>query len=194
MTPQRIKLVCLIIIVITMMGFGTTRTEAGNRLQNLYLGLFDSSNIVSVNYDSRISDTSAFGWRAGVGYANSHFNQPKSHRFFDYRSGVSLPIGINALFGEHIHKFEIGVGVTPSLAAFRESVTDDFGDHLTHDVGPTLWRGACAFSIDLGYRQQRDNGFMFRAGISPCLDVNGTCVSIHMLSLLPYLSFGYTFR
>lgn len=180
------------IIAILLLGSGT-RTEAGNRQQNVYVDLFDSSNVVSINYDSRFTNTSEFGWRVGVGYSASGFNHPDRYGFFpDYRHGVSLPLGVNALFGEHIHKFEIGVGVTPSLAAFKESVTDDFGDHLTHDVGPTLWRGACAFSIDLGYRLQRKNGFMFRAGISPCLDVNGTCVSIHMLSLLPYLSFGYT--
>lgn len=189
----KIKLLFLILGILVI-GIDM-RADSEMRSHNVYVDLFGSSNIVSVNYDARFGGSSGFGWRAGVGYSASGFNHPNRYGFLpDYRSGISLPLGVNALLGEHVHKFEIGVGVTPSLAAFRESETDDFGDHLTHNVGPSLWRGACAFSIDLGYRLQRKNGFMFRAGISPCLDVNGTCVSIHMLSLLPYLSFGYTFN
>lgn len=189
-----IKHIILIAAILTMMGMWMS-AEAGNRQQNVYVDLFDSSNVVSVNYDSRFSNTSVFGWRIGVGYSRSGFNHPNRYAFFpDYRPGVSLPLGINALFGKHSSKFEVGVGITPSLAAFRESVTvrDEYSE-LIYDVGPTSWCGACAFGIDMGYRLQRDNGFMFRIGISPYLDVNETCVSMHGLSLVPYLGFGWTF-
>lgn len=164
------------------------------RSHNVYVDLFGSSNIVSVNYDTRFGRSSVFGWRTGVGCSRSGFNHPDRYAFIpDYRLGISLPLGVNALFGKQTSKFEIGVGITPSLAAFWETVTehDDKGVH-TRYVGPNIWRGSYAFGLDIGYRLQRKNGFMFRAGISPCLDVNKTCVSIHMLSLLPYLSFGYT--
>lgn len=190
------KIKFILIIGFAIFDF-SIKAENANRYNNIFVDFFGNSNVVSVNYDSRFCRSSVLGWRAGVGYSLSGFNHPNRYSFLpDYRSGVSLPVGVNALFGKYTSKFEIGAVITPSLAAFRKSVTEhnDNGDHITYDVGPTLWRGTCAFSIDIGYRLQRENGFLFRAGISPCLDMNKTCASIHMLSLLPYLSFGYTFN
>lgn len=195
MNSFTIKLLFLI-VGITVFGM-EMRAESDSRSQNVYIDFFGNSNVVSVNYDSRFGRSAVFGWRAGVGFSQSGFYHQNRYSFLPvYRSGVSLPIGVNALFGKHTSKFEIGAVITPSLAAYRESVSEhnENGGHITYDIGPTIWRKTCAFSLDLGYRLQRENGFLFRAGISPCLDVNKTCVSIHMLSFLPYLSFGYTFN
>lgn len=191
MNTYKVKSLCLMLGIIL---FGIEmRADSDIHSHNIYVDLFGSSNIISVNYDTRFGGSSVFGWRAGVGCSVSAFD----HHFFpNYQPGISLPLGVNALFGKHASKFEIGVGITPSLAAYRKSVEehDDEGNHITRYIGPTLWRGSYALGIDLGYRLQRANGFMFRIGLSPCLDMNKWCVSIHMLSFLPYISFGYTFR
>lgn len=195
MNCGKIKFI-LIIIGFAIIDF-SIKAENANRYNNIFVDFFGNSNLVSVNYDSRFGRSAVFGWRAGVGFSQSGFYHQNRYSFLPvYRSGISLPIGVNALFGKHTSKFEIGAVITPSLAAYRESVSEhnENGGHITYDIGPTIWRKTCAFSLDLGYRLQRENGFLFRAGISPCLDVNKTCISIHMLSFLPYLSFGYTFN
>lgn len=195
MNCGKIKFI-LIIIGFAIIDF-SIKAENANRYNNIFVDFFGNSNLVSVNYDSRFGRNAVFGWRAGVGFSRSGFYYQNRYSFLPvYRSGISLPIGVNALFGKHTSKFEIGAVITPSLAAYRESVSEhnENGGHITYDIGPTIWRKTCAFSLDLGYRLQRENGFLFRAGISPCLDVNKTCISIHMLSFLPYLSFGYTFN
>lgn len=65
------------IIAILLLGSGT-RTEAGNRQQNVYVDLFDSSNVVSINYDSRFTNTSEFGWRVGGGVFTKWIQSSKS--------------------------------------------------------------------------------------------------------------------
>ena len=195
MKACKVKLLFLILGIIVA---GTDmRADPGIRSHDVYVQLFGSSNIVSVNYDTRFGGSTVFGWRAGIGFSLSGFNQPKTFSFFpDPRSGISMPLGVNALFGKHTGKFEIGVAITPSLASYQERVTehDDEGNHHTRYIGPTTWHGSCAYGIDLGYRLQKAKGFMFRVGLSPCLDVNKSGICPNALSLIPYLSFGYTFR
>lgn len=194
--PCKIKLMCLTLGLI-IAGILDLKADSATHSHNVYVDFFGSSNIVSVNYDTRFGGSQVFGWRAGIGFSKSGFNQPDSYSFFaDPRSGISMPLGVNALLGKHTSKFEIGIGITPSLASFRKSVSehDDKGNHHTRYVGPTTWRGSCAFGIDLGYRLQRADGFMFRAGLSPCLDVSKSCIWLNILSFIPYISFGYTFR
>ena len=48
--------------------------------------------------------------------------------------------------------------------------------------------------LNIGYRYQRESGFMFRAGISPSFNF-GDKYGLRKTPLLyPYLSFGYTFK
>ena len=49
---------------------------------------------------------------------------------------------------------------------------------------------------NIGYRYQKPKGFLFRVGISPKFDFgdkNGIDSYVGILSLIPYLSFGYSF-
>ena len=161
---------------------------------NVYVDFFGSSNIVSVNYDTRFGESSVFGWHAGAGYSVSRFKGDKGWPG-NYRAGISLPLGINALWGKRASKFEVGIGATPGIYSYRDSRLV-IGEHYegNEDFGPTSWRGSCALGLDLGYRLQRKKGFIFRVGISPCLDINSDMISINSLSLLPSLTFGYTFK
>ena len=48
--------------------------------------------------------------------------------------------------------------------------------------------------LNIGYRYQRESGFMFRAGVSPSFNF-GDKYGLRKTPLLyPYLSFGYTFK
>lgn len=188
----KIKLLFLILGVLVI-GIDM-KADSEMRSHNVYVDLFDSSNIVSVNYDTRFGGSSVFGWRAGMGYSLSRFEGYKGW-LGNYREGISLPLGINALFGKRASKFEVGVGLTPGIYSYRDSrlvIGENYQGN--EDFGPESWRGSCALGLDLGYRLQRKKGFLFRAGISPCLDINSDMISFNFLSLYPYLSFGYTFK
>lgn len=191
-----------IILIIVMAAFGIDlRAESEPRSHNVYVDFFSSSNIVSVNYDTRFPKSSVLGWRAGIGFSHSCFDGDRGW-FGNNRPGISLPLGINALFGEGKSKFELGLAITPGLYSFRDSrMVVEEREHGMYkgyeDFGPTRWRGACAVGLDLGYRLQRKSGFLFRVGISRCIDMNSDMISINVLKLLipiPYLSFGYTFK
>lgn len=187
-----------IILIIVMAAFGIDlRAESEPRSHNVYVDFFSSSNIVSVNYDTRFPKSSVLGWRAGIGFSHSCFDGDGGW-LGNYRPGISLPLGINALFGEGKSKFELGLAITPGLYSFRNSREVRGENYDRHeDFGPTTWRGACAVGLDLGYRLQRKKGFLFRVGISRYIDMNSDMISINVLKLLipiPYLSFGYTFK
>ena len=53
----------------------------------------------------------------------------------------------------------------------------------------------CLFG-NIRYRYQKAKGFLFRLGISPKFDLgdkNGIGSYVDILSIIPYLSFGYSF-
>lgn len=189
----------LILLLIVMAAFGIEmRAESEPRSHNVFVDFFGSSNIISVNYDTRFPGSPVFGWRAGVGYSQSKFRGDAGW-FGNYRKGISLPLGFNALFGKQASKFELGVAITPGLYSFRDSrrvfEEREHGWYEGHeDFGPTTWRGACAVGLDLGYRLQRKRGFLFRVGISRCLNINSDGIYLNLLSFIPYLSFGYSFK
>ena len=90
----------LLLIGFVMVLLGLECSAENNRLsKNIYVDFFSSSNIVSVNYDMRFPGNAVLGWRVGVGYSRSMFDKAGSF-LGDYRYGISLPLGVNALFGQ----------------------------------------------------------------------------------------------
>lgn len=168
---------------------------AGGRSHNVYLNLFESSNYINVSYDTRFGNSEVMGWRVGLGYSTCYVGD----YYFKHRPGISLPLGVNALFGHRASKFELGLGVCPGLYAFRQSkyVYDqgpDYDYSYYEDYGKTKWRGACTFSLDLGYRLQRRSGFGLRVGFSPSVSVWNSVWRLQIMSFIPYIGLGYTFR
>lgn len=189
-------LIVTIILIVT--AFCGTDARAGEvpRTQNIFVEFFGESNNISVNYDTRFTSNSAFGWRVGLGWSFSSF---KCEKGSNYRPGISLPIGVNALFGSQPNMFEVGLDISPGIYAFRESKTiieeeTSVLGKYHKDYGPTKWRAGCSLSLDIGYRLQRQKGFNFRVGISPTISINSDHMFIHFMSLIPYLSFGYSFK
>lgn len=163
------KILLLFFLIITLQA--NARSDEHSRVNNVYVTVFESINIVSANYDTRFPGSSVFGWHAGIGY------NP-----FD-SGGVSLPVGVNAILGSRASKFEIGVNATPYLNRDYEYI-DSY-----------KWKCGLAVGANIGYRLQRKNGFFFRAGLSPTYGLKDSLDSFGLLfiNILPYLSFGYTF-
>lgn len=161
---------------------------------NVYVELFEASNIVSVSYDTRFPDSKVFGWRAGVGFSACPYDWP-----IEYWTGLSFPVGVNALFGNRASKFEIGIGVTPGIYARKAELEYVYWPDRDYycswgERAVMRWYGACSFSLDLGYRLQRQSGFGMRVGLAPCMSVTSECLAPHLWSFIPYVGFGYTFR
>lgn len=200
----RSALCAVALIVLPFAGFGQEiEKEADSakssprsiaRSHNIYLDFFESSNVVSVSYDTRFPGSEVLGWHAGVGFSGAHL-----YDFLDFHPGVSIPLGINALFGHRASKFEIGVGAASGMYFYRDKEYRYMKDDGTwvetsNFVGPTHTQFACTLGINLGYRWQRRNGFGFRIGLSPCINVSSGGTYINLFSAMPYIGFGYTFR
>lgn len=172
-----------LILIITLQV--TARAEGDSRVHNVYVNWFESINLVSVNYDTRFSRSSVFGWHTGVGFVPSHFG------------GVSLPTGVNAIWGNRASKFEIGVTVAPYTISWKESevirgMDGDTYYEYTKYYGPKKWYFGMAVGFNIGYRLQRKSGFFFRTGLSPVFAPMDP-LALLLLNLMPFFSFGYTF-
>lgn len=180
-----------LLLFILLVPFGSkSKADEQNRTHNVYVNFFESINIVSVNYDTRFSGNSVLGWHGGIGYIP-----------FDF-GGVSLPVGVNAILGRRASKFEIGVTFTPCLSAWKESesvmsIEGNTFHKYTNYYGPIKWKVGFVAGLDIGYRLQRKRGFFFRTGLSvPVVGRNIYInpLAIAFMSLIPYFSFGYTFK
>lgn len=196
------RLIAFFAAVLLGFGFGHNAFGQG-RSRCVFVDLFSSSNIVSVNYDTRFRGTDVYGWRGGIGLSMNTTGKDDFNAFlnFDYCSGISIPVGVNALYGRGASKFEVGIGINPTIILYRETrtyyLTDEDGDRIgngSEHYGPTKLKPGCAFSVDLGYRLQRSNGFCFRVGISPTLEVNSYHTGANVMSVFPYVGFGYAFK
>ncbi len=135
----------------------------------VYFELFGAGGGASLNFDSRFDKKeNGLGYRLGIGgefFYSSSLGTSKA---------ISVPVGVNYLFGERKHHFELGSGAT----AF-------FGDQFYY---PKNYWGA---NFSAGYRLTpfERKGFSFRAGYMHwILFANGTDFSPYL-----YLSFGYRF-
>lgn len=172
--------------------------QAENTQKSVYLELFGASNIVGVNFDSRLKPNSPWGYRVGLGYTYS-----KNYGLLSGSNsirGVDVPIEANYLLGKKRSKLELGLGV--NLGYYKEKYDTwdlkEIGkeDGITYyesiykgEDSRSLWGYYCFGNI--GYRYQPSHGFQFRAGISPSFNLGGK----HAVSksVFPYISFGYVF-
>ena len=172
--------------------------QSENTQKSVYLELFGASNIVGVNFDSRLKPNSPWGYRVGLGYTYS-----KNYGLLSGSNsirGVDVPIEANYLLGKKRSKLELGLGV--NLGYYKEKYDTwdlkEIGkeDGITYyesiykgEDSRSLWGYYCFGNI--GYRYQPSHGFQFRAGISPSFNLGGK----HAVSksVFPYISFGYVF-
>lgn len=163
--------------------------------RNIYGELFGASNLIGVTYDSRFKAGSKWGYRAGLAYAVAiHPSQMLFYHGSDH--AISVPLAINGIFGKGNNYFEAGLGFSPGITvSIRDNIIygtlPDGSEYIRKDGTYTHSDFYGDIFMDLGYRYQRPSGFMFRAGISPAVNMVGSWSSF---LLRPYLSFGYTFK
>lgn len=99
-----------------------------------------------------------------------------------YGEGVNVPLEINYLVGRRETKNKLDLGLGVNLPCYKDGEL-----------------GAFAF-LNIGYRLQPRNGFIFRVGLSPKLPLSyewkdnlGSALTFWAFSCIPYLSLGYAF-
>lgn len=168
--------------------------------RNVYVELFGASAQFGVSYDSRFTPGSKWGYRVGIGMGTGGalINIFKEHGKFSF----GIPIEVNGIFGKGSSKFEAGLGTNLGLVTRRydklivsDKVADGFNQYSLDKSGRSYFY--YFMFVNIGYRLQRKNGFMLRAGITPAFRVGGS-EAVKGFDLVPYitpyLSVGYTFR
>lgn len=185
----------ILICILSFPAFGqeTDNPHKDKTSKSIYLELLGASNMIGVSYDTRIKPGSAFGYRAGISYFyGTDYNSNEGH-------GFSVPLEFNCILSKRRSKFEAGTGINMGLYSIKETywVNSEGNVSIIEPVTQIVEsRNTFGYYIflNIGYRYQRESGFMFRAGISPSFNF-GDKYGLRKTPLLyPYLSFGYTFK
>ena len=161
--------------------------------RNIYGELFGASNLIGVHYDQRFTPGSKWGFRAGIAYSLNYNLAINLYNSGGYNT-IRAPFAVNAIFGKRHSYFEAGFGVSPGIAVSSQNrgtyyYYDQDGTLITKKYKSTAFTFKTFF--DFGYRYQKPGGFMFRAGITPGVAwFRNLCI----FNVLPYVSFGYTFK
>lgn len=180
---MRVYIMSLILSLCCLSGFA-------QRQQGIYVEVFGASTLVGIHYDSRFSKTSKFGGRIGIAYMKS-----SEKDFFSFGPdkvrGITVPMGLNYLFGNRIHNFELGVGTSPGIYYCKK------------EIDRKMYKGTCrgVFGfVDVGYRFQSKNGLMLRTGMNIGINYEDEEIYDYWqwdvqrdLVVYPYLSVGYAF-
>ena len=170
-------------------------TSKGYLFRNIYAEFFGPSNIFGISFDSRFSPGTPLGYRVGlsmgIGGSIFHFDSNKN------RFAIGIPIEVNGIFGKQNSKFEVGLGANIGLLTRRwdkvivENAINDNSNPYHTDKSIRSYFYYYMFG-NIGYRLQKENGFMFRVGITPTFVFDGTKHLRLSPFVMPYVSFGYT--
>lgn len=163
-----------------------TVKEDSKMSHNLFGELFGPSFGIGIGFDSRFKNGTPFGYRVGISYTDGSYNGYYEESL-DFK-GVCFPLEINAIFGERKSKFEIGVGVTPSILYREYTAWLRIGDNTTRGNKLNILG-----TINIGYRYQRERGFFLRTGLTIYVG-DLKCSPLDGLWILPNISLGYTLR
>ncbi|MBD5305558.1 MAG: PorT family protein [Bacteroides sp.] len=198
------KSICLVLAILSGMTWNESlRAETSHDInvqtavmekapiyRNVYGELFGASDVIGVNYDQRFKAGSHWGFRAGIGYG---FFSDTGFIGTSADHSISIPLAVNAIFGKKRNFFEVGVGYAPIIGFEKERIylqpdgSVDM-DHPSYENTHTEYY--TKIFVDLGYRYQRENGFLLRAGLSPCIIGQ---LPFCILRFIPYVGIGYTF-
>lgn len=168
--------------------------------RNIYAEFFGPSFGVGIGYDSRFRPGSVLGYSVGLAFTSGSFNYDAGMRDLDFK-GVCVPLQVNAVLGGGKSKFEVGLGVTPSILSRDEWKFsyfwewDEDGEMISapessyrHVTRPNILG-----TINMAYRYQRETGFFLRVGLTAFIG-GWRCSPVDGVLLLPCLSLGYTIR
>ncbi len=176
-----------------IMLFVALGVSAQKKVNSISVELLGAQNTVGINYDSRFNGNSGLGYRIGVGFGYGYTSV-----LFDFDEdikGVGVPVELNYLLGKRHHKLEVGFGA--SLGVYHVKTTwfyyqPDSPEAEWNECTSTSNRFGYFMFGDIGYRYQREKGFMFRAGVSPSFNFGDKC-GLNKSAFYPYVGFGWSF-
>lgn len=181
-------------LVNLMILLSSVGVSAQNKVQSVSVEVLGAQNTVGINYDSRFKGNDGLGYRIGVG-----FGYGNNSSFFEEKlKGVGVPLELNYLLGKNNNKFEMGFGA--NLGVYHVTTTEAIY-HEESPENPMGWvefyntsdnRFGYLMFVNVGYRYQRPNGFMFRAGFSPSFNF-GDKHGLTKTAAYPYIGFGWSF-
>ena len=178
----------------------------------VYLELLGASNLAGINYDARFNDHTRFGWRAGLSFAygknSGLFGQGSNVR------GYVVPLEVNYLVGRQKNNLELGLGTGlgiynvhetrgevvngPASSLTAEQQKHVISEYKTDNGTQTLLAYEESrntfdyyFFGNIGYRHVSNNGFLFRAGITPAFTFSKDASK--KVNFRPYVAFGWAF-
>ena len=180
--------------------------------KSVYLELLGPSNLVGINYDARFNNHTRFGWRAGLSFAYG-----KNSGLFEQGSdvrGYVVPLEVNYLVGRQKNNLELGLGTGlgiynvhetrgevvngPASSLTAEQQKHVIGEYKTDNGTQTLLayresRNTFGYYFfgNIGYRHVSNNGFLFRAGITPAFTFSKDASK--KVNFRPYVAFGWAF-
>lgn len=197
---KRIKLIVFILCFL----FITVKAQTPRSLNLELLGVH---NLIGFSFDSRFSNISHFGYKIGVGYG---FEKSQNYNGWMYEFGgknadfrtspigflrnqllknaVSMPLSIYYLTGRKHSHFEIGFGITPYYADFKDYEIYNYdGTQLIADFDGFNYYGF----IQIGYRYEKSK-LIYSAGFDIPFKTPGSDFE-QALGLYPKVSIGYRF-
>ena len=174
--------------------FVATSMMAQKKVESVSVELLGAQNTIGINYDRRLKGNSGLGYRVGIGFGYGD----NSGLVDQDIKGAGVPIELNYLLGKKHHKLEIGIGASLGVYHVKEAtwyyyqpVEPETEGHSELYTSTSNRFGYFLFG-DIGYRYQRNNGFVFRAGISPSFNF-GDKYGLKKSAFYPYIGLGWSF-
>ncbi|MDE5553562.1 MAG: hypothetical protein K2J10_00065 [Muribaculaceae bacterium] len=168
--------------------------------RNIFVELGGPSLGIGIGYDQRFRPNSVFGFRAGMSFTSGTWDDAGLFGSWDgcpYTSvdfkGVTLPLEVNAIMGNRVSKFELGVGATPCILHRYETTYRGCGIEYSGTEKKEGTRLNIFGTLNVGYRLQRKSGFFLRVGLTFLIG-DLKCSPIDGVICMPNLSLGYTIR
>lgn len=181
------------LLVLAMLSVSASMA-AQDKVRNVSIELLGAQNMVGVNYDSRLKGNSGLGYRVGIGFGYGD----NSGLVDQDIKGVGVPVELNYLLGKKHHKLEVGFGASLGMYHVKETAwyycqpVPPETEGREESYTSTSNRFGYFMFGDIGYRYQRDNGFMFRAGVSPSFNF-GDKYGLKKSAFYPYIGLGWSF-
>ena len=174
----------------------------------VYLELLGPSGLAGINFDARFNDHTRLGWRAGLSFAYG-----RSYNLLGQDSdvrGYAVPLEINYLLGSQKNNLELGLGTGLGIYNVHETrielVNGPASSLTVEQQKPTIGEYRIKtllayresrntfgyyFFGNIGYRHVSNNGFLFRAGITPAFTFSKDASK--KVNFRPYVAFGWAF-
>lgn len=109
----------------------------------------------------------------------------------------NIPLEVNLLLGEKKSKCEAGLGVNVGLYNDQYDITlpttNSKGDVKFKTVQEKKNKVDAFAYLNIGYRHVANNGFVFRAGVTPLVILTNSRNNGGKMGFVPYISLGKAF-